>query len=300
MPTVSRAAKHAARLVPGGTEAHAETVARGGEFSVRNLVRDVVDRFEEHDLLTSASAMSFQVFTALVPLLLFAFALLGFLSLDDIWRDNVAPSVRGNLSPAAFHVVNDTATKVLSSGQFFWMTAGFVLTVWQISGAVRAVMGALNRIYRVDGDRPLRRRLLVSTGLALVVGAALLGAVGVVTLGPLLYDGLGQPLNALLFLLRWTIAGVLMLLAVGMLLRYGPARARPMRWVSFGTMLVIGSWIAMSIGFGAYLRFVASYDSVFGNLATVVVLMGYIYLSGLVFLTGAQVDAIVRRRVESV
>jgi membrane protein len=70
-----------------------------------------------------------------------------------------------------------------------------------------------------------------------------------------------------------------------------------MSWVSFGTLLVIGSWILMSIGFGAYLRFVASYQSVFGNLATIVVLMGYIFLSSLVFLGGAQVDAITRRRL---
>jgi membrane protein len=53
----------------------------------------------------------------------------------------------------------------------------------------------------------------------------------------------------------------------------------------------------MSLGFVGYLKFVASYESVFGNLATVVVLLGYLYLSAVVFLAGAQVDALVRRRV---
>jgi membrane protein len=95
------------------------------------------------------------------------------------------------------------------------------------------------------------------------------------------------------------LAGALMLLAVGLVLRYGPAKSRPIHWVSFGTALIVGSWIVMSIGFTAYLKFIASYESVFGNLATLVVLMGYIYLSAVVFLAGAQVDAIVRRRVEN-
>ena len=58
------------------------------------------------------------------------------------------------------------------------------------------------------------------------------------------------------------------------------------------------SWLLMSLAFVGYLKFVASYESVFGNLATVVVLLGYLYLSAVVFLAGAQLDALVRRRVD--
>jgi membrane protein len=271
----------------------------GPDSSPRRLAAETVRCFEEHDLLTSASAISFQVLTAIVPFLMFAFALLGFLSLGDVWQQQVAPHVRANVSPAMFSVIDSTVTKALASGQLFWMTAGVVLAVWQISGAVRAIMGALNRIYRVDVDRPLRRRMLVSTALAVAVGVALLAAIAVVSGAPLLYGSVGQPAGAAFFILRWSVGGALMLLAVGLLLRYGPARPRPMQWVSFGTVLIVGTWILTSIGFGAYLRFVASYESVFGNLATIVVLMGYIYLSAVVFLAGAQVDALVRRRVES-
>jgi uncharacterized BrkB/YihY/UPF0761 family membrane protein len=118
----------------------------GRDASPRRLLADTVRCFEEHDLLTSASAISFQVFTAIVPFLLFAFALLGFLSLGDVWQQQVAPHVRGNVSPPMFTVINSTVTKVLASGQLFWMTAGLVLTVWQISGAVGARVGAHNPI----------------------------------------------------------------------------------------------------------------------------------------------------------
>lgn len=265
---------------------------------LRRLAGETVACFEEHDLLTSASAIAFQVLTALVPFLLFAFALLGFLSLDDVWRDHVAGDVRHNVSPAVFEVVDDTVTKVLASRQVFWMTAGLALAVWQVSGAVRAVMGALNRIYRVERARPWGRRMLVSTYLAVEVGAALLLALAVVSGTPLVYGDVGQPAGAALFVARWSVAGLLMLLAVGLLLRHGPATRRPFRWVSFGTLLVVGSWLLMSLGFAGYLTLIASYESVFGNLATIVVLLGYLYLSSLVFLAGAQVDALVRRRVD--
>ncbi len=53
-----------------------------------------------------------------------------------------------------------------------------------------------------------------------------------------------------------------------------------------------------SILFGLYVRFVASYGSIFGNLASIVVLIGYIYISTIVFFGGIQLDAIIRERVE--
>src|SRR3954453_9107116 len=99
---------------------------------VRRLAAETVASFEEHDLLTSASAISFQVLTAIVPFLLFAFALLGFLSLGDVWRDHVADHVRHNGFPAMFTTIDATVTKVLDSRQLFWMTAGLALAVWQV------------------------------------------------------------------------------------------------------------------------------------------------------------------------
>jgi membrane protein len=264
----------------------------------RQYAQELIERFEQHDLLTSASAISFQILTSLVPFALFAIALLGFLNLAPVWRDDLAPHIRAHVSPAAFTVIDDTVTKVLTGRRVFWMTGGLLLAIWQVSGAVRAVMGALNRLYRVRRQRSWRERMVVSTVLAVAVGGLLLAALAAVTLLPLAYGDVGQPAGAALFVARWALAGVLMLLAVGLLLRYCPAKERPIGWVSFGTLAIIGTWIATSLIFGIYLRFIADYESVFGNLATVVILMGYVYLSAVVFLAGALIDAIVRRRVE--
>jgi len=57
----------------------------------------------------------------------------------------------------------------------------------------------------------------------------------------------------------------------------------------------MGGWLVMSIGFGLYLREIADYNSVFGGLATVVVLIGYLYAAAVVFLGGVQLDALKRR-----
>ncbi|HEX8857195.1 MAG TPA: YihY/virulence factor BrkB family protein [Thermoleophilaceae bacterium] len=166
--------------------------------------------------------------------------------------------------------------------------------LWQMSGAVRAAMGALNGIYEVGTDRSWRDRMLVSTGIALGQAACLIGALAVVTLAPLAYGDVGQPLTGLLFVARWGVAALLLLACVWLLVRFGPSERRPVRWASFGSVLVVTAWVLMSIGFGAYLRGVANYGSIFGNLASLVILLTYLYLSAIVFLGGAQVDSLVR------
>ena len=257
-------------------------------------MRAFVDAYVEHDLLTYASAISFQILSSLVPFLLFAFGMLGFLHLDGVWRDELAPQLESSVSPAAFAFVEEAIEKALTERRAFWVTAGFLIALWEVSGAVRAVMGALNRIYRDETRRGWWRRMGVSTALSLGVGACWLGAIAVVVLGRTLYGEVDALVGAGLFVVRWGVAGALLLAAVGLLLHFAPERHQPLHWVTFGSLLIMAGWIAMSLGFGVYLRDIADYNSIFGGLATIVVLIAYLYGSALVFLAGVQVDALVR------
>jgi membrane protein len=77
-----------------------------------------------------------------------------------------------------------------------------------------------------------------------------------------------------------------------------PAEERPAERVTFGSTLVIVAWLVSSAVFGWYLTNVASYGSIFGALATVVVVLTYLYISSIVFLTGVQLDALVNARLD--
>jgi membrane protein len=236
------------------------------------------------------------VLSAIVPFLLFGVGLLGFLSLEDVWRRELAPDLEPNVSGAAFTVIDDVVETALDSRRLFWVTAGFALALWQISGAVRAVMGALNTLYRAETRRSWRRRMGVSLVLGLGVAACFLLAIAVLTLAPLLHGDLGTAGNVASAAARWALTGALLLAAVALLVHFAPERHQPIGWVSFGSGLIMVAWLTMSAGFGLYLREVASYGSVFSNLATIVVLIGYVYASSVIFLGGVQVDALVRER----
>lgn len=279
----------------------AKRTRRETRASARNelpaALRELVGAFYERPLLTWASALSFQIATSVVPFLLFGFGLIGFLHLDSAWAD-VAKHIKPHVSAAAFTVINSTAKKVVTEKELWWVTLGFALAIWQVSGAIRTIMGGLGEIYEGEETRSWFERIRTSVLLALVVSALVLGAIAVTWLGPLAYGDVGQPLGVIFVLLRWSACALLLGLATALTVRFAPCGYQPSGWVTAGTAIVVSAWLVASILFGLYIRFVASYGSIFGNLATIVILFAYIYISAIVFFAGAQVDAILRKRVE--
>jgi membrane protein len=261
----------------------------------RELLSALLDGFEQNDLLTYSSAISFQILTAIVPFLLFVLAVAGLLHLDDVWRLHLEPQIQAHVSQAVFTVIANAAQTVLGARRVLWATIGGALALWQVSGAVRAVMGALGRIYGSTVQRPLRRRYSISFLLSIETGACFVLAAGCGLLAPFVsISHPGALWIVIAFLVRWGLVASLLLLVVGLLVRHAPATEQTLPWVSLGAVLVITSWGVVSGAFFLYLTEIASYDSVFGSLAAVIVAMGYLYISTTAFLFGAQLDAIIR------
>jgi membrane protein len=270
-------------------------------LSPRAAFAAVAQGFKENDLLTYASAISFQVFFALVPLALLALGLLGAFGLSEWWSTDAAHTVKENVSAPVYHVVNGTVHKILAQRQLFWVTLGAVIAVWEVSGAMRATMQVLNRVYGTDEGRSFRRKLWESIVLSTAVTVMLLLAAAVVKVGPRAAKnafGEGALVSVVSFLASWGLAVALLFAVVMLVVRYAPDTRRPVHWVTFGGLLVIAGWIVMSLLYGVYVTNVADYASIFGSLAVVMVTMSYIYLSAIVFLTGVQLDSLIRHQVD--
>jgi membrane protein len=276
----------AARWVGGGLE------LRG---RARELTRAILDGFKRNDLLTYSSAISFQILTAIIPFALFVLAVAGLLHLTSVWRDHLQPEIQANVSPALFAVISNAVNKVFAGRQWLWATFGGALALWQVSGAVRAVMGALSRIYGAAAERPFLKRYTVSFVLSIEVATCFILATLCALFAPFVsvaHPGLAWEVFA--FVVRWASAAGLLLLAVGLLVRHAPATPQPLPWVSLGAAIVIVLWVIVSVVFYLYLTAIASYESAFGSLAAVIVVMAYLYISTTVFLFGTQLDAIIR------
>jgi membrane protein len=260
------------------------------------LTKDVVRSFQDNGLTNFASAMAFRVVLALVPFLLFLLALLGFLDLEEAWKSDVAPEIKTNASDVAFKLIDETVNQVLSQKKVWWLTAGLALTLWELSATTRVTMVALDRVYGYHHRRGLLELLPRSLALGAAMGTCVVAAIAIVRFGPLLTGDLDGVLAALSFVVRWLLAATVLGLGVWLIVRFGPSTPQPVPWVGFGTGLVLVSWVVTSIGFGLYATYVASYTSVFGHLASVFVLLLYLWLSANAFLVGIQLDACVRER----
>src|SRR3954454_1524922 len=169
----------------------------------------------------------FRTLFSLIPFALFVLAAAGTLSLDSLWTQDIAPDIAPKVSPSVYDILNTTATTVLGRAQLFWMTAGFALAVWELSGAVRAVMVSLNRIYDTRDHRSVLGRFALSAWLALAAGLCVVAAAAALHLGALLVGG---PLGAIA---RYLVAAALLWLSVGLLVRFAPAAPQTLGWVSF-------------------------------------------------------------------
>jgi len=250
--------------------------------------------FRKHEVLTYASAVAFQLLIALVALVLFGLALLGTLGLETVWIEQLAPFAQEKVTNVTYVAINATVERIFAHETLFLFGFALALAVWEVSGAVRAAMVALNRIYESKETRPFWRRFVVSLGLAVSTIVCLVCAALLVTLGrhtdsvpgPIAVGG------------SWILSIILMGSAIWLLLRFAPAEPRPSSWVSAGSLLVIGAWVLASIGFRYYVTSVASYRSAIGNLAAVLTLTSYLYISAIIFLTGAQLDELARQETD--
>jgi membrane protein len=148
-------------------------------------------------------------------------------------------------------------------------------------------MDAFDRIYAVRRERSFRERMAVSLALGLAVAVLLLAAAVYVTLAPL-------PAWV-----RWPVAAVFLVAVDALLITFAPAEQQPLHWITAGTALSVAAWLGTSVALGWYATSVANYGSVYGGLATFVILLTYLYFAAAAFLTGVEIDDLLRDRTVS-
>jgi membrane protein len=262
---------------------------------VRKVVDMWVDAFAKHDLLTYASAIAFHVLKSLIPIALLGIALLGAVGRQDVWTTNIAPALHKRLDPTAFRAADFAAKKIFAHDSAPVIAFAALLTIWYVSGGVRGIMGAINRIYEVQDDRPFWTRWPISLGLALCVATGVVGAAMLIEAVPTPSGFWGIPVAAV----RWIGAILALALAAGLLVRLGPVERRPKRWASTGGVLAVATWIVTTIVFRWYVASVANFKTAVGQLTVFIVLMVYVYASSIVFLLGVELDEMLREDATS-
>ena len=246
----------------------------------KRFVKLWVDLFNDHELLDHASAISFAVLKALVPLTLLGLAVLGVAGQRHVWRDTLFPAMKPHLQPATANAINTAVEKIFSQDSIGLLVFASIMALWYISGSVRGVMGATNAIYEREETRSWKQRYPLSVGLAAGIAVCLVGSTLAVLAGPAVFSS--GALGVVVDIGRWLVAAVLLTVAVTLLFRYAPVEPRSKGWVSGGSI------------FRLLITTLLNFKTATGSLAVFLVLCGYVYTSSIIFLVGVEVDELLR------
>jgi membrane protein len=265
---------------------------------MRGFVDSWVDAFNEHRLLTYATAMAMRAFIGFIALTFLAVALIGAAHDNGVWKHHIAPTIEPKLTHATFEAINAAVEKVYASSSIGLIVFAALYAIWQMSGGVRAVMDALNEIIECEETRSTPRRYLVSFLLAIAVMLLIACALFVVFVSDKLLGASGGTVHWLVAVLRWPAGAVFLGVAVGLVARFAPVQHRGVRWASVGAALIVVAWLVESAIYAWFLENVPNYKSASGNLLLVVVVATYFYVSSIVFLVGAQLDEFLREEAK--
>jgi membrane protein len=251
---------------------------------------DLVRAILAHNLLDYAGSVAFSSILAIFPFLLFAVALAG-LVIDPRTLDTLVAQIHRVAPAAVADILTDRLSALTTGTRPGLLTLGAVLAIWAASSAVAALGTALNVVWGVSESRPFWK----TRGIAALV--TVLGAMGFVAVSALAFAapwiaGEVGPLGQVVLWLRWPVAALLVLAIVAALYRVLPDVDQPFRLISPGSASTVVAWAIASEGFSLYVSHFGNYDVVYGSLGGAIVLLLWMWISALVILVGAEIDAL--------
>ena len=193
------------------------------------------------------------------------------------------------------------AAAAASSGK---ITFGFIVAIWSASVGVSAIQEVLSMVYRIQDTRSYLAARISAIGLTIVLmvlfGLCLTCMVGGDLGATLVFHQVPQPVFAGIYassirFMAWLAASCFLALSFAVVYYWAPDRKpRQWRWLTPGIGFGLFGWLVASLGFRAYLYFFKSYTATYGSLGAAIILLTWFYLSGLMLLVGAEIDAVIQ------
>ena len=255
----------------------------------------------EDNLSLAAAGVAFYGLLALVPLL-GAIVLIYGIAADPQTVLHNMKSLTSVLPADAARLIGDQLMSIVhtsGSKKGFGLIIALAVALWGARNAATSVITALNMAYEEEETRSTIRVNLLA--LAITAGGvvmAVLASFAITALGylqtelpdlPEFIVGLGKLASYIVLLLG--AAG-----GAASLYRFAPSRPEAKwEWITPGSILAAMLWLMLTLGFGFYVAHFGSYNKTYGALATVVILVTWMYLSSYVFLLGAELNSELER-----
>jgi membrane protein len=285
-------------------EAAGRRAERPGEIPPRGwfaILRRVKAEVKVDNVTLLAAGVAFYAMLAIFPAIIAVVTVYGMVADPNQVETQVGEFAK-SLPSGADELLTEQLRNVTQAGRqslSIGLAVSLLAVLWAASGGVQGLVKGLNLVY----DERESRGFLKLRGLSLLLtlGAIVVAvvALALITVFPAVIDdlGLGQAGELAASIARWVVLALLVLVALAVVYRLAPDRASPRwRWVSWGAVVALVVWLLGSVGFSWYVDNFGKYNQTYGALASVIVLLLWLFLSAFAVLLGAELDAETERQ----
>jgi membrane protein len=264
------------------------------------LVKSVAINFNRHRVMALSAEMTFYSLLAIFP------AIAALVSLYGLFADPVSigadlQGLAGVLPSGAIELIGGevkalVATPGKSLGLGF--AAGLAIALWSANSGMKSVFDALNVVFEEVETRSFVALTLETLAITCAALVAVIVALAAIVAAPVaLHFAGGQDWSVLIAWGRWPALVVVVSLVLSVIYRFGPSRSEAKwRWLTPGSVVASIVWLATSMLFSWYVENFGNYNKTYGSLGAAVGFMTWMWLSGMIVLLGAEIDARTERR----
>lgn len=259
-----------------------------------SLLGRMVTRYFDHDVARDGAALTYYLLFAIFPLLILISTLLGLLQLDVGY-------VTAVLEPLLPEDVLDVVLSYLeyvslnTNRQLFWFS--LVFSIWFPMRSTGCLMHSLRKAFGQDAPESAvkgqLRTLLFTVWLIVVIAVTLVlvvvGRQGLSLIGR--FITLPPQFVSLWLYLRFAVLAAIMAVSLALLYMLAQGRRQPLREVLPGVVTSLAAWMVLSMAFSYYVETAGRYSVLYGSIATVIVVLLWLYMSGQVLILGAEFSA---------
>jgi membrane protein len=267
-------------------------------FSV-TLVRALL----RHNVIDLGAQLAYWSLLAVFPFIIFLLTVVGYLPLGDV--DSELMNWLAPFMPeAALKLIWETVHEIVGRQRGGLLALSLVTALWSAAGGASALTVALNRAYGVEETRPYWRRkgqalLATLTAVLLLLVVVVCAAIGtdLATWGLTLL-GAGHHYEWLEHAwgwLRWVATLVALVGVLAAAYSLLPNTKHGFSLISVGSVVAVVAWALVTWGFRHFVAYFGSYARSYGALGAVIMLLTWIYLSGITIIVGAEVNAVLVR-----
>jgi membrane protein len=262
----------------------------------RDIIWRTYKEMQSDRLLSIAGGVSFFALLAIFPAITALVSAYGMFFNPATITNNL--NFAGDVVPGnVLSIVQEQATRIAANSNrtlSVGLIVGILVSLWSAMSGIKAMIDALNVIYEQQDSRSFFKLNLVALMFTLIGYAAFLLAAAAVLFVPLMFSfiGLESVTATVARFVRWPALCLILLIGLALLYRYGPdRRTARWQWVSVGSVFAAVTWIAASYLFSWYLASFANYNATYGSLGAVIGLMMWLWISTIVVLLGAELNA---------